>query len=154
RQEAIRIVTRFPFGFLQKARRAELKTEALVYPPVDAGDGIVEILPGLQGAMESPARGRGQDLYALCGYTSSGTVRHVHWKASARLGALMVREFTRDDDCRVLLILDPHVRGAIARMKGGAEDAAASDLFERAVNLCAALAWRFAQSNAQLQFRS
>jgi len=34
RQEAFRIVTRFPFGFLQKARHLNLKTEALVYPSV------------------------------------------------------------------------------------------------------------------------
>jgi hypothetical protein len=34
-QDAFRIVTRFPFGFLQKARRLNLKTEALVYPSVE-----------------------------------------------------------------------------------------------------------------------
>src|SRR4029077_4526778 len=33
-QEAFRIVTRFPFGFLQKSRHLNLKTEALVYPSV------------------------------------------------------------------------------------------------------------------------
>src|SRR4029077_1979607 len=33
-QEAFRIVTRFPFGFLQKSRLLNLKTEALVYPSV------------------------------------------------------------------------------------------------------------------------
>src|SRR5262252_8008964 len=38
RQEAFRIVTRFPFGFLQKGRRVDLKTEALVYPPVNAAN--------------------------------------------------------------------------------------------------------------------
>lgn len=154
RQDAFRIVTRFPFGFLQKARRMDLKTEALVYPPVDAASELVEILPGLQGAMESLARGRGQDLYALRDYTTNDSVRHVHWKASARSGALMVREFTRDDDCRVLLVLDPHIRGAMPGVKGGVADVAASELFERAINLCAALAWHFAQGSAQLQFRS
>src|SRR5215831_3721802 len=35
-QDAFRIVTRFPFGFLQKSRRIPLKSEALVYPSVDA----------------------------------------------------------------------------------------------------------------------
>jgi uncharacterized protein (DUF58 family) len=153
RQDAFRVVTRFPFGFLQKARRLNLKTEALVYPPVDAATELVEILPGLQGAMESLARGRGQDLYALRDYTMNDSVRHVHWKASARSGSLMVREFTRDDDARVLLVLDPHIRGAaLPSNEGGL--AVPIELFERAVNLCAALAWHFAESNAQLQFRS
>jgi uncharacterized protein (DUF58 family) len=154
RQDAFRIVTRFPFGFLQKGRRADLKTEALVYPPVDATNDLVEILPGLQGAMESLARGRGQDLYALRDYTTNDNVRHVHWKASARSGSLMVREFTRDDDCRVLLVLDPHIEGAVSNAKSAVADRATQELFERAVNLCAALAWQFAERNAQLQFRS
>src|SRR5258707_62644 len=98
RQAAFRIVTRFPFGFLQKARRLELRTEALVYPSVEPTHGFLEILPALQGALESLNKGRGQDLYALRGYLPADSVRHVHWKASARSGSLMVREFTREED--------------------------------------------------------
>jgi len=75
----------------------------------------------------------------------------VHWKASARFGKLMVREFTRDDDCRVLLVLDPHMRAAAA---GDVPAASAAEGFERAVTLCASLAWHFSESNAMLQFRS
>ncbi|HKT47448.1 MAG TPA: DUF58 domain-containing protein, partial [Candidatus Acidoferrales bacterium] len=112
-QEAFRIVTRFPFGFLQKARRMDLKTEALVCPSVEPTDDLRDVLPGLQGAIESSMKGPGQDLYALRDYVATDSVRHVHWKASARTGSLMVREFTRDDDCRVLLVLDPHVRPGI-----------------------------------------
>src|SRR5271154_660898 len=110
RQEAFRIVTRFPFGFLQKARRIDLKTEALVYPSVEPTEQLMEILPGLQGSLESVSKGYGQDLYALRDYVMTDSARHVHWKASARFGKLMVREFTRDDDCRVLLVLDPHIK--------------------------------------------
>ncbi len=108
RQDAFRIVTRFPFGFLQKAHRVNLRTEALVYPSVEPTREFIEILPGLQGAMESLAKGRGQDLYALRDYVPTDSARHVHWKASARLGSLMVREFTHEEDARVLLVLDPH----------------------------------------------
>ena len=45
RQEAFRIVTRFPFGFLQKARRLDLATEAVVYPPVAATPEFLEVFP-------------------------------------------------------------------------------------------------------------
>ena len=149
RQEAFRIVTRFPFGFLQKARRVDLPTEALVYPSVEPTQEFFEILPGLQGAAESQAKGRGQDLYALRDYVPTDSARHVHWKASARLGSLMVREFTREEDARVLLVLDPHVAaGPNAKSNGGAER------FDRAVTLCASLAWHFFERNALLQFRS
>jgi uncharacterized protein (DUF58 family) len=150
RQEAFRIVTRFPFGFLQKAHRVDLRTEALVYPSVEPTREFLEILPGLQGAMESLAKGRGQDLYALRDYVPTDSARHVHWKASARLGSLMVREFTREDETRVLLVLDPHIFTA----EPGATAQASGERFERAITLCAGVAWHFFERNAVLQFRS
>jgi len=153
RQDAFRIVTRFPFGFLQKARRVELQAEALVYPSVEPSRDFVEILPALQGALESLSKGGGHDLYALRGYVPTDSARHVHWKASARSGSLMVREFTREDDCRVLLVLDPHVSDPITGLNP-AQSADASERFERAVTLCASVAWHFFERNAQLQFRS
>ncbi len=150
RQDAFRIVTRFPFGFLQKAHRLELRTEALVYPSVEPTREFFEILPGLQGAMESLVKGRGQDLYALRDYMPTDSARHVHWKASARLGSLMVREFTREDDTRVLLVLDPH----ISTPASGEMPQVAAERFDRAVTLCAGIAWYFFERNALLQFRS
>jgi uncharacterized protein (DUF58 family) len=153
RQEAFRIVTRFPFGFLQKSRRLDMKTEAVVYPSVDPTHEYLEILPGLQGTLESVTKGRGQDLYALRDYVPMDNVRHVHWKASARLGSLMVREFTREDDCRVLLVLDPYV-GSITTPTGTPISEVANERFERAVSLCAGIAWHFYESNVLVQFRS
>jgi uncharacterized protein (DUF58 family) len=148
RQEAFRIVTRFPFGFLQKARRLDLPAEALVYPSVEAGPEFLDILPGIQGAMASVAKGHGQDLYSLRDYTPNDSARHVHWKASARSGSLMVREFSRDDDCRVLLVLD--ARNPTAMNTSGKD----RETFERAVSLCAAIAWSFSEREAFLEFRS
>jgi uncharacterized protein (DUF58 family) len=150
RQDAFRIVTRFPFGFLQKAHRVALRTEALVYPSVEPTREFLEILPGLEGAMESLVKGRGQDLYALRDYVPTDSARHVHWKASARLGSLMVREFTREDETRVLLVLDPHIFDSAPE----ATEQSAAERFERAVTLCASVAWHFFERNAQLQFRS
>jgi uncharacterized protein (DUF58 family) len=107
------------------------------------------VFPGIEGALDSHSKGRGQDLYALRGYLPNDSVRHVHWKASARTGSLMVREFARDDDSRVLLVFDPHSYAA-----NPAADQATVQNFERAVTLCAALAWTFYERNAVLQFRS
>jgi uncharacterized protein (DUF58 family) len=149
RQAAVRIVTRFPFGFLQKARRLDLASEALVYPSVDATPEFLEVLPGINGAMESLVKGRGQDLYALRDYLPSDSARHVHWKASARLGSLMVREFAREADCQVLLFLDTHSEAALP-----ATTAAERDRFERSVELCAAIAWNFHERGALMEFRS
>jgi len=147
-QEAFRIVTRFPFGFLEKARRLDLKREALVFPSVEPSEEFLDVLPGVQGAIESLGKGRGQDLYALRDYLPTDSARHVHWKASARLGSLLVREFAREDDCRVLLVFDPHTRAG--RNARGPE----LENFERAVSLSAALAWSFRERGALLAYRS
>lgn len=149
RQETFRIVTRFPFGFLQKARRVDSASEALVYPSVEATPEFLEVLPGIQGAIESLAKGRGQDLYALRDYLPNDSARHVHWKASARSGSLMVREFAREDDTRVVLVLDPHSEAA---RKGARVEE--KELFERTVELCAAIAWSFHEGGALMEFRS
>jgi uncharacterized protein (DUF58 family) len=148
RQEAFRIVTRFPFGFLQKARRLDLAAAAIVYPSVDASPEFLEVLPGIQGAMESLVKGRGQDLYSLRDYLPNDSARHVHWKASARFGSLMVREFAREDDCSVLLVFDPY--SLAARRTASVPEKAS---FERAVSLCAAIAWSFHERSALLEFR-
>src|SRR6516165_3936927 len=97
-QDSFRIVTRFPFGFLQKTRRLTLKSEALVYPAVEMDSELAEMFPGIDGSMESFSKGRGQDLHALREYLPTDSARHVHWKASARTGLLMVREFARADE--------------------------------------------------------
>jgi uncharacterized protein (DUF58 family) len=146
RQELLGLRTRFPFGFLEKTRRVAADVEAVVYPPIEPTGELSEILPMVAGEMESFLRGRGQDLYAIRDFQSSDSARHVDWKASAKTGVLQVREFTRDDDCRVLLALDPFVPPA-AR---GASDS----LFERGVALCASLAWHFHEIDSVLAFRS
>jgi len=121
----------------------------LVYPSVEATPELLEVLPGIQGAMESLAKGRGQDLYALRDYLPNDSARHVHWKASARLGSLMVREFAREDDTKVLLVLDPHSDAARPNA-----DAVEKDRFERTVELCAAIAWSFHERDTLMEFRS
>lgn len=147
-QDSFLIVTRFPFGFLQKTRRVSLKSEALVYPTVEKSAELADMLPGIEGSIESQSKGRGQDLHALREYLPTDSARHVHWKASARTGSLMVREFAREDDCRILLVLDPYSGNT-----SGESELWSGERFERAVNLCAGIAWHFYERNAQLEFR-
>lgn len=151
RQDAFRIVTRFPFGFLQKARRMEMKKEVLVYPSVETLADFSEVFAGIEGSLESMSKGRGQDLYALREYLPTDSARHVHWKASARLGSLMVREFTLEEDFRVLLVLDPHLPPDVP---APSSPEMRHPRFEKAVTLCAGLAWHFFERGTQLQFRS
>jgi uncharacterized protein (DUF58 family) len=152
RQDAFGVRTRFPFGFLQKTRRIDSEAEAVVYPAVHPTEEFYEILPLVSGELESYQRGRGHDLYAIRDYQFNDSSRHVDWKASARTGALQVREYAREDERRVLLAFDPFLDlGGDPRDKSFAR---ATEQFERAVTLCAGLAWHFREINSVLEFRS
>jgi uncharacterized protein (DUF58 family) len=148
RQDAFAIRTKFPFGFVEKTRRIASEMELVVYPHVEPAEQFYEILPLLSGEMESHFRGRGHDLYAIRNYQATDGARFVDWKASARTGALKVREFAREDERRVLLILDPY----IGPPRPGLDAAQLAAHFERAVSLAACIAWHFHEINAVLQF--
>jgi len=142
-QEGFRVSTKFPFGFLRKARVVPLNREILVLPSVQPTEEFYEILPLISGEVESFHKGRGHDLYAIRDYQEGDTARHVDWKASAKAQQLKIREFTREDERRVVLVFD-------VRVPKGDEKSMAQ--FEKGVNFCACLAWHFYEINAQLQF--
>jgi uncharacterized protein (DUF58 family) len=148
RQDTLGLRTKFPFGFLEKTRRVGSDIEALVYPSVEPTEQLCEILPLVSGEMESYQRGRGNDLYSIRDYQFNDSARHVDWKATARTGALQVREYAREDERRVLLAFDPYMNSREELSVLGA------DRFERAVALCAGLAWHFYEINSVLEFRS
>ena len=142
-QSAFRLSTRFPFGLLKKSRRVRAGQEIVVFPDVRPAAGLEEILPRLAGEMESFARGRGHDLYALRDYQATDSARHVDWKASAKTQQLKVREFAREDERRVTLVFDARLPqadpGSLAR-------------FEKAVTQAARLVWHFHQTDTRMEF--
>jgi uncharacterized protein (DUF58 family) len=147
RQEWLGLRTRFPFGFVEKTRRVESSLQAVVYPAIQPAEEIYKDWATVTGELESHMRGRGHDLYAIRAYQNSDSARHVDWKASAKRNALQVREFTREDERRVLLVLDPFDPPAGAT-------AAGEEAFEKGVSLCAALAWHFYELDSVLGFRT
>jgi len=92
-------------------------------------------------------------------YLYTDSARFVDWKVTARAGRLMVREFAREDERRVMLVLDPYIgpppttpgESAAEAEHVAAEHAAR---FERAVSMAACIAWHFNELNAALQFRT
>jgi|HubBroStandDraft_3_1064219.scaffolds.fasta_scaffold15003_1 uncharacterized protein (DUF58 family) len=160
RQDAFSIRTRFPFGFFEKTRQVDSQMEIIVYPKVAPTDHFYEVLPLLSGEMASNFRGRGHELHSLRDYLSSDSARFVDWKVTARAGRLMVREFAREDERRVMLVLDPFIGpppAAPGEPNTAADAAAAAEhtaRFERAVSMAACIAWHFNELNAALQFRT
>jgi uncharacterized protein (DUF58 family) len=140
-QDSFGVCTRFPFSFLKKTRHVPLNRELIVYPSVEPTDEVLEVLPLINGEFESFVRGRGYDLYRIRDYMPEDSARHVDWKATAKSGALKVREFTREDERKLRVVFDnpaPHEVSA--------------QTYERALALAASLAWHFDSEDAELSF--
>jgi uncharacterized protein (DUF58 family) len=105
-----RVTTRFPFGLFLKATHPIALDEFLVFPavrPLTPED--VRDLAGSGGERE-PRPGRGTDLYNLREYRWGDDPRLIHWKSTAKSGAVMVRELEAEAALRVRLVLeDPPV---------------------------------------------
>ena len=97
----------FPFGFLRKSVGTGLRRSVIVWPAqVDyQWRGALAAAGGTQG-QRSARTGTGEDLLALRRYQMGDSHRLVHWKASARLGQLMVRQFAAESPQGFVLCVD------------------------------------------------
>lgn len=138
------ISTRFPFGFFQCGEHIAARGEVLVYPPVQEVASFFRLLPFLPGKLESRHAGAGESLFALREYQEGESARIIDWKATAKTGTLMAREYAREEENKFCLILDTHRHPSM-----GAE---AESRFERAVSLAASLAAHFMEEGAGLEF--
>lgn len=100
----------FPFGFLKKSIGAGQRQRVLVWPAqVDyQAHGGRAAHAGTQGTRTIRA-GQGEDLLALRRYTPGDSHRLIHWKASARLRQLLVRQFSAESHDGFVLRLDTPV---------------------------------------------
>lgn len=97
----------FPFGFLKKNIGTGLRLPVLVWPAQIEYQwtGAAAARGGAQGRRTARA-GTGDDLLALRKYEQGDSHRLIHWKASARLGRMMVRQFAAESHDGYVLSLD------------------------------------------------
>ncbi len=109
--EEFRIFTRFPFGLFSKSLTLRSRQSALVYPaleplsvPQDFGRA------GDAGERVSAPIGSGADAIGLRDYATGDSLRRIHWRASMRRRALLVREVESEYDAELEVRL--RTRGA------------------------------------------
>ncbi|MBW2460035.1 MAG: DUF58 domain-containing protein [Deltaproteobacteria bacterium] len=101
-----RVGTRYPFGLVEKAFLHERPEELLVYPQlVDIDQGL---LRGIDDGADHPVGrvGPGTEIAGLREYHPGDEARAIHWRRSAALGRIVVRERERDAAARMTLVLD------------------------------------------------
>jgi uncharacterized protein (DUF58 family) len=142
KENSFRFSTRFPFGFTERRVQVTLQREVLVYPCLDPQPGFTELFAAVKGELEARQRGRGHDFYRIRPYEVLESARHVDWKATAHTGDLQVREFAREQEQRVQIVLDLDVAAKY------------STWFERAIDCCAYLTWMMAQRGSRVRLRT
>ena len=143
RLEGFHISTRFPFGFFRRGERITAEGEVVVYPSIREISSYYHLLPFLPGILEGRHLGQGESLYAIRRYQDGESARIVDWKATAKTGELMARDFARQEESKFCLILDTLIHPP--RKPDYLSE------FEKAVSLGASLAAHFCEEGAELE---
>jgi uncharacterized protein (DUF58 family) len=100
----IYISTSFPFGFFRK--RVLTKTineDVLVYPKIDKIEIEEPKFDQWSDEKQSVKTGLGSDIRSIRTYRHGDNPKLIHWKSSAKIGELMIREL-HDDESRSAVI--------------------------------------------------
>jgi len=100
------LICRYPFGFSMNSTGYDVLQTRLVYPKIIKVQEIPELRAGKFGDMERHSKGFGSGLYGLREYQFGESSRFIHWKTSARLNQLMIKEFEDEQKRRVSVVFE------------------------------------------------
>jgi uncharacterized protein (DUF58 family) len=128
----LRLISRYPFGFFERARLVRDPERLLVYPPLLPLPLLLPHCAVLLGEIEHERQGMGSSLYGLRDYREGDPARNIHWKQSAKGTGVKIKEFAEEGGLRWRLMLD-------LRMPADPAPALSRE-FEKAVSVAATLA--------------
>ena len=99
-----------PLGLIQRQGRVDLPQRVQVLPDM-TGEGSRDLQLALAGAIQSgrrksPRRGEGREFESLREHQHDDDFRHIDWKASAKRGKLISRQYETERDQRLMILLD------------------------------------------------
>lgn len=103
-----RVASKFPFGFLDKSFGESQEQAVLVWPGRRAYSFRLEGLGTRYfSGLSRQANGTGNDLLNIRQYVAGDAPRLIHWKASARLNKIMIRQLAQEGEGGFHLELNP-----------------------------------------------
>jgi len=137
--------TTFPFGLFSRGKELPAEGRVRVYPRLVELKEFQFRFPFLFGQEALNRKGSGDELHNLRDYHYGDDTRFVHWKASAKLGRLIVKEFTQASDLVFQIVFSTHIKHPA---ETGLEH------FEKAVSLIASLVNAYFQKGQEISFYS
>jgi uncharacterized protein (DUF58 family) len=111
RLRTLELVTRSPFGLLERRVTLNEPDEMIVYPAVGQ---LTRRWHQLQRQAAETRRGQRhdrssqqQEYHGLRDYRPGDSPRWIHWRTSARLGQPMVKEFEQQNEQDLAILIDP-----------------------------------------------
>ncbi len=134
--KGLKVYTKFPFGLFIKGKVEPAKDTVLVYPMVKIfkKGAFPESLALKDTGKNTAGKGSGPGLFGLRDYTTEDDSRFIHWRSAAKQSRLLVKEFEREAEKKIVIILDNYPT----------DDAAA---FEEMIDDCAAIASHYIEKN-------
>jgi len=106
RLSGFRLATRYPFGLFETWRLLEERCDLIVYPALVPIGPITTGLPSYAGELTVPRAGPGSEVSALRDYLPGDDARAIHWRRTASLGHIVVREREREETVRLSIVVD------------------------------------------------
>ncbi|MGQ0614272.1 MAG: DUF58 domain-containing protein [Planctomycetaceae bacterium] len=128
------VTTRFPFGLFERRALLRSASRIVVLPALGRLRRRAERdLEPLGQPTPSPrlVEQGGEEFHGLREFRDGDNPRHIHWRTSARTGALMRRELRDDRDAELTILLDTCIAGLAGETRRHS--------FERAVSCAATL---------------
>jgi uncharacterized protein (DUF58 family) len=99
-----------PLGLIQRQGKVELPQRVQVLPDM-TGEGSRDLRLALAGAFQAgrrkvARRGEGSEFESLREHLRDDDFRHIDWKASAKRGKLISRQYETERDQRLMILLD------------------------------------------------
>lgn len=105
----VRLISEFPFGLFRARRDVPCAVEIVSWPAPEGEDADGAAPRAGDGALA--IAGRGAAIAGLRGHRTGDALADVHWKATARRDALIVKEREREADPGAAIVLDRRCGG-------------------------------------------
>jgi uncharacterized protein (DUF58 family) len=140
RFDKARVTSRYPLGLVEGTCFLDMPDRVMVYPAI----GRLQrrwhaLIEAEQTGQQSTRHKRGMsegDFYALREWQSGDSRRWIHWRTSAKLGTLAVRQFEQRRSAAVALVLDLHQPTSPSNFERAVIEAAISFAATAVVDLC------------------
>jgi uncharacterized protein (DUF58 family) len=146
---SMRVVTRYPFGLIEKGYTLYEPDEAVVYPRLLDQVSAPPVQPVVGDAAPIHRTGRGSEFAGSVRFYREGDeARDIHWKRTASRGEIVVREHEQDTSALVTLHIDNVVPSGLA------DESEWRERFEHSISEVATVASVYLARGASVQVRA